>query len=152
MKQLLKIVGVAACLRAVLATLGGDWFALQSVAWARMVVDYSRQGSVAKAIQSVFDGAHPCSVCLKIREGLQQEQKHENKLPWLHGGMDCGRRPCRRGRSCAYRPGAARWCRAILSVADGLSPSRTGQVARSAASLSNPSSINVVFWMWASLA
>ncbi len=84
MKELFKIAGVAACLVAVLTMLGGHWLALQSVAWARMIVDYSRQASLAKAVASTFDGDHPCALCLKIREGRQEERKEDRKLPWLN--------------------------------------------------------------------
>ena len=83
MKSLLKIVGVAASLVAVLAMLGGHWLVLQSAAWAGMIVDYSQHGSLAKAIERTFDGDHPCPLCLKIREGRQEEQKQDRKLPWV---------------------------------------------------------------------
>ncbi len=56
---------------------------LQSAAWAGMIVDYSQQGSLAEAIESTFDGDHPCPLCLKIREGRQEEQKQDKKLPWV---------------------------------------------------------------------
>ena len=78
----MAVTGSAVCLVAVLATLGGHWLALQSFAWARMIRDYSEQASLGVAISKTFDGRHPCGLCLKIREGRQQESQ-EQKLPWL---------------------------------------------------------------------
>ena len=77
-----RTVGCTACLLAVLATLGGHWAALQSMAWVRMVAQYSRQGSFAGAIAKTFDGRHPCALCVAIQEGRQQEQREHPELPW----------------------------------------------------------------------
>jgi hypothetical protein len=80
--RFLTVTGSAVCLVAVLATLGGHWLALQSFAWARMIRDYSEQESLGVAIAKTFDGRHPCGLCLKIREGRQQESRQQ-KLPSL---------------------------------------------------------------------
>ena len=39
---------------------GGHWAMLQSVAWAGMVKDFSRTGTIAEAVTKTFDGKHPC--------------------------------------------------------------------------------------------
>ena len=60
-------------------SLGVHWALLQTVAWAGMVVNYSREGSLAEAISQTFDGKHPCSLCKAIRKGRAEEKKHEHQ-------------------------------------------------------------------------
>jgi hypothetical protein len=79
----LKLVGSTACLLAVLATLGGHWMALQSVAWVRMISQYAREGSLAGALVKTFDGRHPCALCRVVQQGRQQEQEQNKNLPGL---------------------------------------------------------------------
>ena len=55
--------------------LGGHWLVLQSVAWTRMLGEFSKQDSLPAAISKAFDGQHPCPMCLKIRAGRQQEER-----------------------------------------------------------------------------
>jgi len=73
--------GSALCLVAMLAALGGHWLVLQSVAWACMIHDFSKQGSLRNAIVKTFDGRHPCGLCLTIQRGWQQEQAENKNLP-----------------------------------------------------------------------
>lgn len=56
---------------------GGHWAMLQSVAWAGMVKDFSRTGSIAEAVTKTLDGKHPCLMCKKIASA----QAHEEKTP-----------------------------------------------------------------------
>jgi hypothetical protein len=76
-------MGFVACLVAVAVMSGGHWFALQSVAWGRMIADFSRQDSLGTAISKTFSGKHPCSMCLQIRKGWHEEKQREEKLPWI---------------------------------------------------------------------
>jgi len=80
----LQIAGHAACLIALFAMLGGHWLVLQSVAWTRMLADFSRQDSLKIAFAKTFDGNHPCKMCLQISEGRQQEEQQQRKNPLLH--------------------------------------------------------------------
>jgi hypothetical protein len=41
---------------------------LQVVAWSGMLVSYSRDNSLAEAIEMTFDGENPCPMCIKIKE------------------------------------------------------------------------------------
>jgi hypothetical protein len=71
--------------------LGLHWCALQSVAWVGMLIDYSRSGSVASAIEKTFDGRHPCPLCRAISKGEQSGKKQDLQF----GGkivMDCVKR------------------------------------------------------------
>ncbi len=84
--RILKTVGSAACLLALLFMLGGHWLALQSIAWARMIHHYAREGSLASALCKTFDGRHPCVLCLFVQQGRQQEQRDLPNLPWVKSG------------------------------------------------------------------
>lgn len=55
--------------------LGGHWAVLQSVAWAKMLVEYAQSDSIRNAISKTFDGEHPCSLCHTVKDGRQQEEK-----------------------------------------------------------------------------
>ena len=76
-------MGFVACLVAVVVMSGAHWFALQSIAWGRMIADFSRQDSLGTAISKTFSGKHPCSMCLQIRKGWHEERQREEKLPWI---------------------------------------------------------------------
>ena len=76
-------MGFSASLAAVVAMIGGHWLVLQSIAWGRMIADFSRQDSVTTAIAKTFSGKYPCPLCLKIRDAFHQEQERQDKLPWL---------------------------------------------------------------------
>ena len=55
------------------AASGGHWMALQSVAWTRMLVSYSRGGQIVAAVTKTFDGRHPCSLCKEIQRAKSTE-------------------------------------------------------------------------------
>jgi hypothetical protein len=76
-------MGFSASLAAVVAMIGGHWLALQSVAWGRMLVEFSRQDSFSTAVVKTFSGSYPCALCLKVRQGIYQDKEREEKLPWL---------------------------------------------------------------------
>jgi hypothetical protein len=82
-KRISHIAGHAACFIALFAMLGGHWFVLQSVAWTRMLADFSQQDSLLVAISKTFDGEHPCPMCRKIQAGRQQEEQQEKNKPLL---------------------------------------------------------------------
>jgi hypothetical protein len=81
--RLFRAIGVAASLFALFAMLGGHWLALQSVAWARMLAEFSRTEPLGQAVAKTFDGEHPCNLCLSVREGRQQEQRDQREAPLL---------------------------------------------------------------------
>ncbi len=58
-----------------LATCGGHWLVLQSVAWSGMIVKYARTEGLASAVEKTFDGRHPCGLCAQIAVGKRSEQK-----------------------------------------------------------------------------
>jgi hypothetical protein len=54
---------------------GGHWLVLQTVAWAQMLRDYSKSAPIAEAIERTFSGSYPCTMCIKITEEQQKEEK-----------------------------------------------------------------------------
>jgi hypothetical protein len=54
---------------------GGHLAILQGVAWATMVRDFSRTGTMTAAVEKTFDGKHPCSLCKKIASARAHEEK-----------------------------------------------------------------------------
>lgn len=40
---------------------------LQVVAWAGMIVNYSRDAEISEAFEMTFDGEHPCPMCKAIQ-------------------------------------------------------------------------------------
>jgi len=83
MNKPFKMAGFLACLVAVVVMSGGHWVALQCIAWGRMVAEFSHQDSLGAALAKTFSGQYPCSLCLKLRNGVQQEKQREEKLPWI---------------------------------------------------------------------
>ncbi|MFZ9875188.1 MAG: hypothetical protein ACO3E8_07455 [Candidatus Methylacidiphilales bacterium] len=73
-QRLRKIASFSISL-ALFLVIGGPWAVLQTVAWTKMMVDYSRGASVAEAVAKTFDGDHPCNLCKKISKVRQGEQK-----------------------------------------------------------------------------
>lgn len=55
-------------------TLGGQWVALQSVAWTGMFINFVQTAPVGEALKMTFDGEHPCSICHLVREGRKSQE------------------------------------------------------------------------------
>ena len=54
---------------------GGHWGALQTVAWAGMLWNYTQaDGSLLSGVQKTFDGSHPCTMCDSIKTAKDKEQ------------------------------------------------------------------------------
>jgi hypothetical protein len=54
---------------------GAHWLVLQTVAWTQMLVVRSMGSGFAAAVQTTFDGEHPCNLCVAVQEGTEQEEK-----------------------------------------------------------------------------
>jgi hypothetical protein len=65
---------------AMCASLGLHWATLQAVAWTQMLVTYSQRADFGEAVKKTFDGAHPCDLCLLVKQG-QSEQKKQDAGP-----------------------------------------------------------------------
>ena len=75
-----KAVGKWLTVLSLCAAIGLHWAALQTVAWMGMLLDYSRTGTVASAIEKTFDGHHPCPLCQAISKGRESGKKPELQL------------------------------------------------------------------------
>lgn len=60
---------------------GIHWVALQTVAWAGMIVSYSEKAPLKTALAETFDGKHPCPLCKAIAAGKKSEKKGEFTAP-----------------------------------------------------------------------
>ena len=69
-----KIASLAVSL-ALFLVIGGPWAVLQTVAWTKMIVDYSQGTTLGEAVAKTFDGNHPCKLCVKISKVKQGEEK-----------------------------------------------------------------------------
>ena len=72
-----KTLGRFSILLLVFWVTGGQWLALQSVAWVTMVRDYSRNDSVRHAFSKTFDGNHPCPLCRAIQKQKSEESRNQ---------------------------------------------------------------------------
>ena len=78
----MRIFSLACCLAATVVIGGGQWAALQTVAWARMAVDYTREaGSLRQGLAETFDGEHPCELCRQVKAGVEKERQQERRKP-----------------------------------------------------------------------
>jgi len=73
----LKRLGHALTVFALLCAIGAHWVVLQSVAWTTMLAGNLRTSSLSQAVERTFDGEHPCALCKKIARGKQAEKKSE---------------------------------------------------------------------------
>lgn len=65
---------------ALMATLGGHWAFLQTLAWTTMLADNLQSCSFHDAVVKTFDGRHPCPLCKAIAAGKKSEKENEFTL------------------------------------------------------------------------
>ena len=71
----LRFVGHAVAAVAMFFVAGGHWGALQSVAWAGMLWNYTQtDGSLLSGVKKTFDGEHPCTMCTSIKTAKEKER------------------------------------------------------------------------------
>jgi hypothetical protein len=73
----LKRLGHALTVFALLAAIGAHWVVLQSAAWTTMLAENLRSNSLPQAVERTFDGRHPCVLCKTIAKGKQSDKKSE---------------------------------------------------------------------------
>jgi hypothetical protein len=69
MRRLTHIIVLAAFV----FSCGGQWYALQCVAWVKMLHDYSQMVPFTEAVGMTFSGQYPCPICKAIAEKKQSE-------------------------------------------------------------------------------
>ncbi len=55
------------------------WAAIQSAAWAGMIVKFSRDYGLQQAVSMTFDGKHPCPLCHLVKKGMAKEREDGKK-------------------------------------------------------------------------
>lgn len=69
-----------------LVSMGGHLAVLQTVAWSRMLVEFSATDSLTEAVEKTFDGAHPCALCKVVKQTKEKEKKEaplvKSELNW----------------------------------------------------------------------
>jgi hypothetical protein len=60
---------------------GAHWMLLQMTAWTGMLIARSQKSPVVEAVESTFDGDHPCRMCEAIKEAREEEEKREQDVP-----------------------------------------------------------------------
>jgi len=61
---------------------------LQTAAWTGMVVSRSVATSVSEALETTFDGKHPCRMCESIERGHREEQQSDRDFKQLKEAGD----------------------------------------------------------------
>jgi hypothetical protein len=85
----IRWIARAVTIFALCCAIGLQWLALQSIAWTAMIVDYSKQESICRAIAKTLDGAHPCSLCHIVDKGKTAEKKSDLQLLTAKIDMIC---------------------------------------------------------------
>jgi hypothetical protein len=70
-------------------SIGPHWAALQPVAWATMIVEYSQHAPLAKAVADTLDGNHPCDLCKHINRAQHSEKKPEAQSTTVKQDLLC---------------------------------------------------------------
>jgi hypothetical protein len=71
----LRFLGHAVAAAAMFFVAGGHWGALQTVAWAGMLWNYTQaDGSLLSGVKKTFDGEHPCTMCDSIKTAKDKEK------------------------------------------------------------------------------
>ena len=58
---------------ALFLSFGGHLPLIQSAAWVRMALQYSRHDSLQSSLRKTFDGRHPCAMCMKVKKAASSE-------------------------------------------------------------------------------
>jgi len=61
---------------AMLGASGAQWGLLQSVAWTTMLINNLHTASLKQAVETTFDGNHPCCMCKAIAAAKKAEKKN----------------------------------------------------------------------------
>jgi hypothetical protein len=73
-------------------SIGAHWFLLQSVAWGKMIVQYSQTASLAEAIAQTFDGDHPCGLCKDLTAARHSGKKSDAPPTAIKPDLICATR------------------------------------------------------------
>lgn len=60
---------------------GSHWEMMQTIAWAKMIVQDARTMTLGAAVVETFSGENPCSMCKIVEGAKRQEKNSETNLP-----------------------------------------------------------------------
>ena len=83
-KRILHLTGTISCLLAILISAGAHWAVFQSFAYTKMLVEFAEQESWGTAVKKAFDERYACSLCPRIRDGFNHEQKTPSTVSQVH--------------------------------------------------------------------
>jgi hypothetical protein len=83
-RRVFCLTGTTTCLLAIFISTGGHLAVLQSIAYTRMLVEFAQQDSWCTAVKKTFDDRYACSLCPKIRNSFNSEQKTPQTLSEVH--------------------------------------------------------------------
>jgi hypothetical protein len=69
-------------------SLGLHWGLLQTMAWTGMLVERVQSGSWWEAVETTFDGQHPCRMCLAVREAKSGTDESQELPQWKLAKLD----------------------------------------------------------------
>ena len=73
--NLIRAAGPWAVGMALFLLAGGHWGAMQTMAWAGMLWNYTQaDGSLVSSVKKTFDGEHPCAMCTSIKVAKEKER------------------------------------------------------------------------------
>lgn len=62
---------------------GAHWMLLQTTAWTGMLISRSMELTVSEAVETTFDGRHPCRMCSAIEDAKQTKEHSEKSFALL---------------------------------------------------------------------
>ena len=71
-------------------SLGFQWFCLQSVAWASMLVERTAQSDWREAVRTTFDGQHPCQLCRVVQSAQSEDGDSTDPIQVPQFELLCG--------------------------------------------------------------
>ena len=71
-------------------SLGFQWFCLQSVAWASMLVERTVQSDWREAVRTTFDGRHPCQLCRVVQSAQSEDGDSTDPIQVPQFELLCG--------------------------------------------------------------
>jgi len=73
--KFVSILGLGCMAVAMFFLAGGHWGAMQTVAWAGMLWNYTQtDGSLLSGVKKTFDGEHPCTMCQSIKVAKEKQR------------------------------------------------------------------------------
>ncbi|TLD69183.1 hypothetical protein FEM03_18970 [Phragmitibacter flavus] len=77
----MQTIARASIAAALMITIGLHWSALQMVAWATMLPDYTAEQGLIEGIANTFNGTQPCPMCRQIAASQKSDPQSSAPTP-----------------------------------------------------------------------